>query len=121
MLLPSLAQRLGDALCTYGPEWLSNAKGDSSENLQVLGVQVLPGCKAPAPQSCTVELSWAHEGRQVTAKWLVKHRVEGQDLAVKVSIAGAGAPSKNSGEELAPNVGEEYESAGPTSATIVCC
>ena len=102
---PTLAERLVDALIQYGPDWLSNSNGSPSERLRAVEVQVMPGCKTPAPQSCAVELSWAHEGRQATVKWVVKHCVERQDLAVKVSVAGAGSASKSS---LAPYVGEEY-------------
>ena len=102
---PTLAQRLVDALIQYGPDWLSSSNGCPRESLQAVEVQVMPGYKAPAPQSCSVELSWAHDGRQATAKWIVKHCVERQDLAVQVSVAGAGSASKNF---LSPYVGEEY-------------
>lgn len=108
VLSRSLAKRFGDALSLYGPEWLSNVKDGTSDKHAVTDVLVLPGYQVPAPQSCTVELSWAHEGRKATAKWLVKHRVEGQDLAVKVSVDGAGSASKLSQDELGPFCGEEH-------------
>jgi hypothetical protein len=88
----------------FGPAWLSeDCRGKALE------LQVLPGCSAPVAQSCTVELRWAHEGRRATAGWVMKQRVAGQDLAVEVSVDGAG-PAAAEVDEGATYPGQEHSS-----------